>query len=1197
MAAFTAILTLSALATLIGVMQLDRLDLTLHHITQETVPYLVRTEKMLADTYVMEVETRNLVAARDLERAQEAVASYNQAHQALMNDLHWLYNEHANDEHSLSLIALDTGLNNYQFLYEAFRKEALAYQQLKVSEPPLVLVQVHDGLVTQLTEQHGPAIDELQQHLIQFMTDMSQALEEDELVSADRFFSVQASMLLLLAVAIVIGLSIARLVSRSINRSLQLAQRQASQVVAGNLQEAALYSGRDEVGALIEDLNHMTGVLRRLQEENEQRTWVDQNLARLHETAQGEKGLEELSRQILVTLCECIRAQLGTLYLRKDTDEAGYPWIQPELHLQATYALDKEQVPSRFRWGEGLTGQAAKDGRWLQVEEVPSHYFTAASGLGKASTLSLLVAPFWFGQDVRGVIEVASLHPWSTLELELLERGLKVTGVAIQAAFNREELIRSLKDSQAFTEELQVQQEELQATNEELATQSQALEESQLELAERNLRLEQAQSALNTRAQQLQQASQYKSEFLANMSHELRTPLNSILLLSRMMAGDLQEVEVQQHAEVIREAGEELLLMIDDLLDLSRIEAGKMPIALNRVDLREFVESFHGLFQPQAQEQGLRFRIEADDQVPEWIESDQTRLQQVIRNFLSNAFKFTKWGEVTLRVEPVSEAVIENLATYGSLKTHLREEAEAYVVFSVSDTGVGIPGNKFQLVFEAFRQVDGSISREYGGTGLGLAISAQIAHLLEGALALQSSTASDGHGSIFSLVVPVRPSEALLQVADSSDLRFPSWEEASPARGNTVQLEDDRHRVTNPEARTLLVVEDDPLVAPLVLQLGRELGYQVLHASSGIEGLRLAEQYLPKLIVLSAEAALMNGWSVLRQLKQQDATSHIPVVLLSQEDEEALGLRLGAFTFLRKPVPVEELRQVLKRAEERQQRSLKRLLIVEDRELERQAIQELLECGTELECEAVTRGADAIEALRSNRFDTCILDLSLPDLSGFEVLQQVRQDPAIERVPIIVYTSQSLTLEEERDLREMAQSIILKTADSPARLLEETTLFLHRNRGQLSTGRQELLQALQEAEPAFAGKTVLLADDDIRSAYALASLLKRKGLQVLTAADGTEALDLADQHREQINLILMDVMMPGLDGLEVIRRLRAQKRFATLPILALTAKAMKGDRDGCLAVGASDYLTKPIDEDQLLSLLRLWLSPQRTHER
>ncbi len=1195
MAAFAAVLVLSTVSILIGVFQLDRLDRTLQHITQDSFPALTRAQEMLSHTYVMEVETRNLVSAQDVAQARQAVTEFKRAHQELVKDLHGLYNGPAANEQSLNLIALDTGLTNYLVQFEDFKRQALAYQELKGAEgSPFEQVQRHDQLVRELMQEHSPAIDELQQHLTRFMEGTRQALEEDQHQSADWFLSVQNSMYALLGGAMIIGFGIALLVSRAVTRSLQLAQYQASQVVAGNLQAVVEYAADDEVGVLIRDLNHMTEVLQRLHAENEQRAWIDQNLARLHETARGEKGLAELSSLLLTTLGESLDAPLGTLYLRRDVDESGYPWIQPELQLLATRALSKEQVPASFRWGEGLVGQSAKEGNWLQLQEASPGYFTVASGLGAMPAPYLLVLPFWFGQEVRGVIELASVQPWSELKLELLERALKVVGIAVQAALNREELIESLKEAQAFTEELQTQQEELQSTNEELAAQSRALEVSQEELSERNFQLEQTQSALNTRAQQLQQASQYKSEFLANMSHELRTPLNSILLLSRSLVQGGGEGDAREHAQVIQDAGQDLLLMINDLLDLSRIEAGKMPISLSRIDLKEFVQSFQPLFQPQAEARGVRFQIVADGPLPELVESDRTRLQQVLRNFLSNAFKFTKSGEVTLRVEPVSESIISHLATYDSLQTHLRERPGEYVAFSVSDTGLGIPYNKFQLVFEAFRQADGSISREYGGTGLGLAISAQIAHLLEGALALQSSTDPETHGSTFSLVVPLQPSEALLAVADETD-PHPAVPEERPAEEKpALPLMDDRQE-EQAGVRTLLVVEDDPNEAQQALNLGRELGFRVLHASTGIEGLRLAEQHLPTMVVLSTEASVLNGWSMLRQLRKHDATSHIPVVLLSREDEEALGRRLGAVDFLRKPVPYETLRKVLVQVEERQQQPVKRLLVVGADEEEHRELHDLLECGKSLECEAVMRGAAAIEALRKQHFDACILDLSLPDLSGFEVLKQVREDPSIERVPIIVYTNKCLTLEEDRRLREEAQSIILKTADSPARLLEETTLFLHRSRSELSPRRQGMLQQLQQADAFFDGKKVLLADDDIRNTYALASLLKKKGFQVITAADGAEALKRAEEQASELSLILMDVMMPGMDGLEVIRRLRKQSPFGELPILALTAKSMKEDREECLAAGASDYLTKPIDQDQLLSLMRLWLSFRSPH--
>ncbi len=931
--------------------------------------------------------------------------------------------------------------------------------------------------------------------------------------------------------------------------------------------------------------------------ENQSQNWVQQGVVSVGSATSGEQRFEELAAHAITALCEYLGMQVGALYIVRSEEEKGKEG-EKRLHLLGSYAYtERKNLSNVFKFGESLVGQAALENQPIVVQQVPDDYIKVSSGLGESTPQNVIVYPFSFEGEVRGVIELGSVDALNDDQREVLNRVADGLGIAFQSAIARAELDKALKESQSFAEELQTQQEELQETNEQLEEQTQALERTQRDVEERNRRLVAAQEELNERAEQLSQSSKYKSEFLANMSHELRTPLNSILLLSKMLAGGGVEDDEEQrlNAQVIHDAGSDLLGLINEVLDLSKIEAGKMAVHFSTINIQEFANSFKALFRPQAIEKELGFEVEVDPNLPATFRSDRDRVQQVLRNFLSNAMKFTAQGGISVKVEAVNENLIRHLVAFSNLREVLRSRPQDYLVFSVVDSGLGIPEEKRQLVFEAFQQADGSTSRNYGGTGLGLSISSQIADMLEGALALQSSVGAEEHGSIFSIVIPLSPSAAMNAVAETSyeleqEVAGPSTtlDVSASSMGESVR---DDQMVTSPkDERILLVVEDDPRFAHTLIDLGRKHEFKVVHAATGTEGVRLAEHYLPTAILLDIQLPIMDGWGVIRHLKKNPGTSHIPVHIMSVIEEAQFGYRLGAAQYLTKPVDPEQLEDAFTQIEGHLSGKMKHLLVVEDNQIERESIIKLLSCGKDIQCEGVGSGAEALEVLRSNRFDAFILDLRLPDMSGYEVLQAVSEDTSIERVPVIVYTGKDLSLEEEKKLRAYAESIVLKTAESPARLLEETTIFLHRVRADLSEDKQQLLSEVSHVDDQFHDRTILLVDDDIRNTFALSSILEKRGLKILTAADGQEALDMLDQHQHEVELVLMDIMMPVMDGYEATRKIREQQQFEKLPVIALTAKALREDRDLCIAAGASDYMTKPIDYDQLFSLIRVWLS-------
>jgi CheY-like chemotaxis protein/CHASE3 domain sensor protein len=816
----------------------------------------------------------------------------------------------------------------------------------------------------------------------------------------------------------------------------------------------------------------------------------------------------------------------------------------------------------------GLTLQAFASGRVISVGPVPDDYFAVGSGLGASRPTHLAVVPTFADGDVNGVLELAFFRRIASDELELLERVRESIGAAMRSAEYRRGLRELLDETRRQSEELQTQQEELSVQNEELEQQTAAQREAQARLESQQAELEQINTQLEEQAdslamqrdnlaraqRELQQANEYKSEFLANMSHELRTPLNSSLILAKLLVenreGTLSEEQVR-FAHTIYTAGNDLLTLINDILDLSKIEAGKLDVRPDDVVLRGVVDDLRGVFEPIAQDKRIDLSFDIALGAPPSIRTDPTRLQQILKNLLSNALKFTEAGGVSLRIT---------------------READGVVAFVVSDTGIGIPREQHDAIFEAFRQADGTTNRKYGGTGLGLSISRDLARLLGGELRLHSEV---GRGSTFTLLVPEAGPAVLRPV------RAPEARSTAPMRAKAVRS----HAPT--QARSILVIEDDAAFAGILADLARELDFQPVVASDAERGLAMAREHRPSGIVLDIGLPDRSGLSVLDVLKRDPATRHIPVHVISAADHAQAALAMGAAGYAIKPVGREAIVDALRRIEDRFTPKVRRVLVVEDDDVHRDSTARLLRSDG-VEVMEVATAAEAMAQLEHATFDCMVLDLTLPDRTGYELLEEVSAKERYSFPPVIVYTGRSISSEEERQLQRFSSSIIIKGARSPERLLDEVTLFLHQVESELPPDRQRMLRDARQRDAAFEGRRVLVVEDDVRNIYALTSVLERRGATVDIARNGREALDVLAAS-PSFDLVLMDVMMPEMDGLEATREIRKRPALAKLPIIALTAKAMPDDREQCLAAGANDYVAKPLDVDKLLSLARVWM--------
>ncbi|MBY3169302.1 HAMP domain-containing protein [Rhizobium laguerreae] len=951
----------------------------------------------------------------------------------------------------------------------------------------------------------------------------------------------------------------------------------ATAVTKGDLTRSIKVDARGEVAELKDNINTMIDNLRLTTERNTEQDWLKTNLARFTNMLQGQRDLTLVGKMLLSELAPLVGAHQGVIY-QVDADER-----QPVLSLLSVYAKGGEAAhPARLEFGQGLVGQCASDARRILVTDLPDNVVPISSGVFTTLPRSAIVLPVHFEGQVKAVIELASVGEFTELQLSFLDQLTTSIGIvlnSIEATMQTEGL---LKQSQQLAAELQTQQRELQQTNEQLGQKAQQLEERNVEVEAKNQEIEQARRALEEKATELALTSKYKSEFLANMSHELRTPLNSILILGQQLGenpdGNLSGKQVE-FAKTIHGAGTDLLNLISDILDLSKIESGTVSVDAEEISVSNLLEVMARPFRHEAENRNLSFAVEVGADITKSIITDSKRLQQILKNLLSNAFKFTAQGGVTLRVASATSGWSSD---HPSLK-----HAPSVIAFEVVDTGIGIPPEKQRIIFEAFQQADASTSRKYGGTGLGLAISRELANLLGGEIQLRSTP---GVGSTFVLYLPLTyvgaGAVAPKAVPPANVVEFAEAAANRRAEKPAEHIEDDRHQIAAGDS-VLLVVEDDAHYARVLVDLARDNGFKVLVAMRGSDALALAQDYRPAAISLDIFLPDMLGWTVLSQLKQNPQTRHIPVQIISLDEDRQHGLTRGAFAFMSKPTTPEGLGKALSRLKAYAQPRRKHLLLVEDNEAERLSVTALLG-HDDIDITSVGSGSEALAALRQNAADCVVLDLSLPDMSGFDVLEQIRDDAEIGEVPVVVFTGRELSAEEDAALHSMARSVVVKGVESPERLLDETALFLHRVVADLPAAKQATLQELHSSDEDLVGETVLLVDDDARNIFALSSVLERRGMKVLTATTGSEAIDVIN-NEPSVAIVLMDIMMPGMDGYETMQVIRSEPRFRRLPIVALTAKAMKGDREKCLEAGASDYLAKPVNTEQLLSALRMWL--------
>ena len=1009
--------------------------------------------------------------------------------------------------------------------------------------------------------------------------------------------------------------------------------------------------------------------------ENKAKDWLKTGQTQLNDQMKGEPDMIQLATRTISFLTTYIDGEIGLFYLLKNAQPNN---DQPYLRRIASYAYTAgDHRPTEFPVGEGLVGQVAMDRKTLFLTQTPEECpHIIRSGLSDALPRHLLISPGCYENTVKCVIEIGSAHEQTELQRQFLEQAMPNIALAINTAQSRIRMQELLQQSQQQTEELQQQseelqtqqeelqqinhqlqeqqeelhhkQEELQQHNEELQTQSEELqtqqeelrqsndeleartrelEQQKAEVQQKNIALEQTQAemkktraVLETKAEELELASQYKSEFLANMSHELRTPLNSLLILAQLLAennaGNLTEKQVE-YAKTIHIAGSDLLALINDILDLSKVEAGKMAVNIENCRLTDLVNQFEQKFRPLADNKGLVFRITVASALPPIISTDEQRFQQIINNLLSNAFKFTTEGKIKLEIgRPSDKVSLSSFFQKGEREQPVSQTGELSstgsppfspirtggnfldpiktIAFRVTDTGIGIPREQQQIIFEAFQQVDGTTSRRYGGTGLGLSISRQLTRLLGGELELHSE---EGKGSTFTLYLPetYQPPE-LPNKTNSSNLEESSqWVSlrsthptATPLVEASEPIADDKTAL-KPDEKSLLIIEDDQTFSNILMELGQEKNFKCILAQDGRIGLQLAYEYQPNAILLDIGLPQINGWTVLEKLKEHPDTRHIPVHLLSAAEQNTVdATKKGAIGFLHKPVCMEQLSQVFKKIEHFLTNPIKNILVIVDAEVRQQQILQLVG-GDNIQTTLAITTESALEHLQTTLFDCIILDMDIEQGSGLQLLTEMRKlEPNLCQTPVIIYAERDLSSDEEALLLQCAEQLPIKAVSSSEHLLDEATLFLHQIEAQLPDEKRNMLRIVHDKEAILANKKVLIVDDDVRNVFALATMLEEKNMEVIAGNNGYDALKLLEKHPD-VAIILMDIMMPNMDGYEAMRQIRQQPGYHKLPIIALTAKAMKSDKTKCLEAGANDYLSKPVDSDKLISLMRVWL--------
>ncbi|RJR55302.1 MAG: response regulator, partial [Desulfobacteraceae bacterium] len=959
----------------------------------------------------------------------------------------------------------------------------------------------------------------------------------------------------------------------------------ATAVTKGDLTRRIQVEARGEVNELKNNINEMIRNLKDTTQKNAEQDWLKTNLARFARMLQGQKDLLTVSSTILSELAPLVNMQHGVIYGLETDEREG-----TSLKLLASFAhRGRDRVPNTFELGEGIIGQCALEKRKMLLRNLDGDYIRIRSGLGEMAPLNLIVLPIPFEGQVKGVVELASFESFTETHLTFLDQLSETIGIVLNTIESSMRTEGLLKKSQSLTMELQ-------KINEELQEKARLLAEQKAEVDTKNLEIETAKKSLEDKAEQLALTSKYKSEFLSNMSHELRTPLNSLLILASQLienpSGNLTAKEVE-YARTIHASGNELLMLINDILDLSKIESGTVVLDIIETPFQEVCSAIDRTFRHLAEEKSLQFSIVMDPVLKGNIITDQMRLHQILKNLLSNAFKFTAGGEVSLAISPAEKGWSMDHPTLNS--------GVPVISFAVKDTGIGVPLEKQKIIFEAFQQVDGTTSRKYGGTGLGLAISREIAALLGGEIRLVES--EPGKGTTFVLYLPQRyirlqkdfEGEIALKSGSIQAWRTREIEYASDRHEKLmVQVDDeeslaadfndDRGNIHQGDA-VFLIIEDDRNFAEVLLEMVRLKEHKGLVALNGTSGLRLAHDFKPSAITLDVTLPDMDGWMVLERLKADPNTRHIPVSVISGDDVRVTSRKKGAFAFMKKPLTKSALDQLIDRMAGFVGRKERSILIVEDNRVTSDAAARLLE-GPHQTLMTVSSAEEAFNMLQKQVFDCIILDLKLPGMSGLNFLESIQTHPVLREIPVIVYTGKDLTREEESAVQNHAQGVIIKGVSSPNRLLQETVLFLHRAIEDVPEPQRSTLEQMSLSDGVLRGRKILLVDDDVRNLFALTSVLERHDLKVITAENGRDALDIL-QREHDVEAVLMDIMMPEMDGYETIRKIRVQPQFKALPIIALTAKAMKGDREKCIEAGASDYIPKPVDTLQLTSLLRV----------
>ncbi|MDQ1088712.1 response regulator [Siphonobacter sp. SORGH_AS_1065] len=966
------------------------------------------------------------------------------------------------------------------------------------------------------------------------------------------------------------------------NRRISVMEGITGRIAQGDYTSRSQDTRDDELGRIGRALNAMVESLEMSFNDLERRNWLQTGSAEINNAINGERNARKLASNLINTLTHFIGVPVGTVY-----------FMESDLSYKLISSYASSTAPEVVYIEKGLVGQAIKEKQIMLVNDLPDNYLVVESSLGQTPISSLVIMPLVYANMCIGVIELGFLRSPNELELELLKSNADDIAVGVNAALDYIKLQNFLEETQAQAEELQAQHNELENLNAELEAQSQKLQaseeelrvqqeellQSNTELEERSLLLEEKNEEIQRKAEELEISTRYKSEFLANMSHELRTPLNSILLLSRLLAENnenhLSKDEVE-YAQVINNSGNGLLGLIDEILDLSKIEAGQMKLEFMNVSTNEITDELKALFTPLAKDKKLDFKVKVADTIPAYLETDRLRLGQILKNLLSNAIKFTSEGEVSLTLE--KDTKYDNS-----------------VRFIVRDTGIGIPKEKQHLIFEAFQQADGSTKRKYGGTGLGLSISRELVKLLGGELVVTSEV---NKGSEFTLHLPISKLNRIeIEEIEVTPVIIKKEEEKpQPAKEKTTEflsttipanIPDDRQSIERDD-KVILIIEDDTAFAKSLLDYSRKKGYKGIVSVRGDEGLKLAGLYKPAGILLDIQLPIMSGWEVMDALKADPQTRPIPVHIMSSHKMKTESLLKGAVDFVNKPMAFEQMKDVFEKIEYVLNRNAKKVLIIEDNPKHAKALAYFLETFN-INSELKSDVDQGIQALRRKDIDCVILDMGIPDSKAYDMLEQARKDPDFENLPIIIFTGKSLSLSEELKIKKYADSIIVKTAHSYQRMLDEVSLFLHLVEDNKQSEKKEgRYKKLGELSQILKGKNVLVADDDIRNIFSLSKALENYQMNVITALDGKEALQKLEENAH-IDIVLLDMMMPQMDGYETARKIRENYLWKDMPVIAVTAKAMTGDREKCIQAGASDYITKPVDIDQLLSLLRVWL--------